>query len=113
MSIDPANNCQSIRLTELCFSVAANHTVTQSTFADPCSPMPDGFNTGFNQSVAQGAAPVVVNYTVPSNVTADTPLWFFCAQTQYVLLILLGWHATDADANVGQRTTARTAWCSP
>jgi len=55
-----------------------NHSVTQSSFAAPCTPLAGGANSGF-QPVANGSA------TLPQfsfNITnATTPVWFFCAQT--------------------------------
>ncbi|KAJ7123539.1 Cupredoxin [Mycena epipterygia] len=57
-----------------------NHSVTQSTFATPCSiqttPQP-GLNSQF-QPVTPGAT---MQPQFSFNVTDTTPLWFFCAQT--------------------------------
>jgi len=53
-----------------------NHTVTQSTFDSPCSPLIGGKDSGF-QPTADG---VGNTYTV-SVEDATTPLWFYCAQT--------------------------------
>ncbi|KAF8637504.1 hypothetical protein AX17_002789 [Amanita inopinata Kibby_2008] len=53
-----------------------NHTVTQSTFDDPCNPMAGGFDSG-NVYIPPGftATPPLFNLTV----TDDTqPIWFFC-----------------------------------
>ncbi|KAH9950272.1 Cupredoxin [Amylocystis lapponica] len=56
-----------------------NHTVTQSTFAAPCSnitgtPIDSGF-----QPVAAGSAQVMqFNFTLQN---ASAPLWFYCRQT--------------------------------
>lgn len=59
-----------------------NHTVTQSTFAAPCSAFEDasgnaGIDSGF-QSVnsSEGAPEYGFNIT-----DASTPLWFYCRQT--------------------------------
>jgi len=62
---------------------AKNHTVTQSSFADPCSLLVNtttgtqGFNSGF--------FPVAANAsefpTWSIQITADTPIWFYCQQT--------------------------------
>jgi len=58
-----------------------NHSVTQSTFANPCDNTdPTSGQTGVNSGffpVAAGAA----NPTFALNVSVTTPLWFFCAQT--------------------------------
>ncbi|KAF9265697.1 hypothetical protein L218DRAFT_957323 [Marasmius fiardii PR-910] len=56
-----------------------NHTSTQSTFDQPCTLAPDGFNTGFR--------PVSPNATAdlfPRNiytVSHTDPVWFYCQQT--------------------------------
>jgi len=56
--------------------VGDNHTVTQSTFANPCMKMtPPGADSGF-MPVAAGAAPATFNYTV----TSTNPTWFYCQQ---------------------------------
>lgn len=61
-----------------------NHTVTQSTFASPCTNMSDnGLDSGF-QFVAAGATSFM---QFSFNVTnASTPLWFYCRQTKCVPL---------------------------
>ncbi|KAF8337010.1 uncharacterized protein EI90DRAFT_2992207 [Cantharellus anzutake] len=64
--------------------VSKNHTATQSSFDQPCSPQisPDGhtitgFDTGF-QPVASGSAPRQASFIMPQT---DKPLWFYCRQT--------------------------------
>ncbi|KAH8119305.1 hypothetical protein DFH11DRAFT_437317 [Phellopilus nigrolimitatus] len=52
---------------------AADHTVTQSTLANPCTPLDGGFNSGIVNTV--GAS---WNLTISD---ATTPIWFFCAQS--------------------------------
>ncbi|KAI0086391.1 hypothetical protein BDY19DRAFT_995998 [Irpex rosettiformis] len=55
--------------------VAKNHTVTQSTFAAPCTengPIDSGF-----MNIPAGSGPA--NYTVPVN-DSTTPVWFYCKQ---------------------------------
>ncbi|KAJ2934949.1 hypothetical protein H1R20_g2189, partial [Candolleomyces eurysporus] len=54
-----------------------NHTVTQSSFATPCSPLADGEDSGFIP-LETTDEPRVVNYVVEN---ATAPLWFYCAQT--------------------------------
>jgi plastocyanin len=54
-----------------------NHTVTQSTFAAPCTKMANGLASGF-QPVAANASQVPA-MTITVNDT--TPLWFYCGQT--------------------------------
>lgn len=64
--------------------VSKNHTVTQSSFDQPCTPQigPDGMNiTGFDTGftpVADGSAPVQKSFVMPQT---DKPLWFYCRQT--------------------------------
>ncbi|OCB86924.1 hypothetical protein A7U60_g6098 [Sanghuangporus baumii] len=53
---------------------ATGHTVTQSTLADPCTPLDGGFNSGTSQ-----AAGDVWNLTISD---ATTPIWYFCATAQ-------------------------------
>ncbi|EJD38329.1 RmlC-like cupin [Auricularia subglabra TFB-10046 SS5] len=56
--------------------VLKNHTVTQSSFNDPCTPLPpsEGFDSDFR--------PVSGGVTSQFNVTVkdDKPIWFFCKQ---------------------------------
>ncbi|GJJ12247.1 hypothetical protein Clacol_006488 [Clathrus columnatus] len=58
-----------------------NHTVTQSSFNDPCTPIEGGFDSGF-QPVAEdnlsGPFPAA-SITVAS----ETPVWIFCRQTHH------------------------------
>jgi hypothetical protein len=64
---------------------AANHTVTQSTFDEPCQPIAlnqpttEGFFSGF-MAVAAGATEVPT-YTIQINNT--TPIWVYCSQAQH------------------------------
>lgn len=53
----------------------ANHTVTQSTFDQPCKALPNGIDSGF-LSNPTGADGITFSMIVP---TAD-PLWFYCKQ---------------------------------
>ncbi|KAN0128397.1 hypothetical protein V8E53_013786 [Lactarius tabidus] len=62
----------------LVFTYASkNHTLTESTFEDPCSPKIGGVDSGFNHSVAAGQ---VVNGNFVFNVTSAEPRWFYCRQ---------------------------------
>lgn len=54
-----------------------NHTLTQSTFANPCTAMANGATSGF-QPVAANATQFPVFSFMVNDVT---PLWFFCQQT--------------------------------
>ncbi|KAJ6630563.1 hypothetical protein B0H10DRAFT_2160016 [Mycena sp. CBHHK59/15] len=58
-----------------------NHSVTQSTFANPCGLMTtpaEGINSGFQFVAANATELPQWSFTVNN---ATTPLWFFCAQT--------------------------------
>lgn len=55
-----------------------NHTVTQSSFADPCSPLAGGFDSGF-VPVAANATEFLTTATFTVNDTA--PVWVYCRQT--------------------------------
>jgi plastocyanin len=54
-----------------------NHTVTQSSFANPCGKKDGGFNSGFTP-VAANSSNANPTYTVTVNDT--TPIWVYCAQ---------------------------------
>lgn len=61
--------------------LARNHTVTQSTFANPCSMMTTpkmGADSGFFPVAAGTTTFPMYNYTVTN---ASAPLWFYCRQT--------------------------------
>ncbi|OCH87666.1 hypothetical protein OBBRIDRAFT_735794 [Obba rivulosa] len=55
-----------------------NHTVTQSSFATPCSPLTGGFDSGyiFVPANTTGGFPTW-NLTITND---QEPIWFFCAQ---------------------------------
>jgi len=54
-----------------------NHTLTQSTFATPCTAMPGGVDSGFMPVSANATSFPVYSFKV----NEVTPLWFYCAQT--------------------------------
>jgi len=56
---------------------AGSHTVTQSTFVDPCNPAPNGADSGPQpvQAGATGDARPMYMFNVTS---IDKPLWFYC-----------------------------------
>jgi plastocyanin len=62
-----------------------NHTVTQSTFAQPCQPIrlnspgTVGFYSGF--MAVSASATVTPTYTVMINDT--TPIWIYCSQAMH------------------------------
>ncbi|EJD06125.1 uncharacterized protein FOMMEDRAFT_18308 [Fomitiporia mediterranea MF3/22] len=55
-----------------------NHTITQSTFANPCSPAPGGFDSGF-MPVGDGVTEGFPSQTV--TVGDTNPIWIYCRQT--------------------------------
>jgi plastocyanin len=55
-----------------------NHTVTQSSFAGPCTPKDDGFKSGFRPVGADVAVADRPTFTVTVNDTQ--PIWVFCGQ---------------------------------
>jgi len=57
--------------------VSKNHSVTQSSFADPCTA--NGVSSGF-QDVADVNATSFPTWSITVE-NATSPLWFFCAQT--------------------------------
>jgi len=56
---------------------AKNHTVTQSSFAGPCTPLEGGFDSGF-MPVAANQTDNFPTYTITVNDT--TPIWVYCKQ---------------------------------
>ncbi|KAK0464376.1 Cupredoxin [Desarmillaria tabescens] len=61
--------------------LAKNHTVTQSTFADPCQKMTtpsEGVDSGFVPVSNASTEVPMWSFTVNN---ASAPLWFYCAQT--------------------------------
>ncbi|KIK55638.1 hypothetical protein GYMLUDRAFT_833725 [Collybiopsis luxurians FD-317 M1] len=56
------------------------HDVTQSSFENPCVPLPGGFSSGFAGRGADFSNPTPVWNLQITNVSG--PLWFFCAATE-------------------------------
>ncbi|KAG8998255.1 hypothetical protein FRB94_006953 [Tulasnella sp. JGI-2019a] len=56
----------------------ANHTLTQSSFDAPCSPLLGGVNTGFNFAVDAAATSGFPTFSI--TVQSLDPSWFYCAQ---------------------------------
>lgn len=52
-----------------------NHSVTQSSFDDPCHPLAGGFFSGF---VPTNGSPSATTFTITIN--DSTPIWFYCSQ---------------------------------
>ncbi|TFK30192.1 hypothetical protein FA15DRAFT_651700 [Coprinopsis marcescibilis] len=55
-----------------------NHTVTQSSFAAPCTPLEGGEHSGFRPTEAGP-----LEDTFVFDVTSADPAWFYCAQGQH------------------------------
>src|SRR6266849_2688938 len=83
-----------------------NHTVTQSTFAAPCSPMSGGADSGFNPTTAN--ATNVPSYSVTVNNTQ--PLWFYCKQTRYGVTFLI--YNMNLHLTIYVIVTVKGAWSS-
>ncbi|EKM82423.1 hypothetical protein AGABI1DRAFT_111050 [Agaricus bisporus var. burnettii JB137-S8] len=58
--------------------MSKNHTVTQSTFPDPCNPMAGGIDSGF-QAVTPGSD-TIPSWSITIN-DPSKPLWFYCKQS--------------------------------
>jgi len=60
-----------------------NHSATQSTFTDPCSPAPGGVNSGFQPVPANSSSSTAMQWSITLDAkSASGPLWFYCAQTK-------------------------------
>ncbi|KAJ7458647.1 hypothetical protein B0H11DRAFT_1737756, partial [Mycena galericulata] len=59
------------------FQSPGNHSVTQSSFADPCTVLPGGFDSGFQPVSASATADPTFTITVDNDQHA---LWIFCRQ---------------------------------
>jgi plastocyanin len=55
-----------------------NHTVTQSSFKDPCHPLEGGFFSGF---VPTTETPSKTTFTI--EVKDTKPIWFYCGQANH------------------------------
>ncbi|KAJ6549602.1 hypothetical protein DFH09DRAFT_926107, partial [Mycena vulgaris] len=58
--------------------IPGNHSVTQSKFPAPCTPLANGFDSGFlpGRETKEGKFPTW-SYTV---MNAQEPIWFYCRQ---------------------------------
>ncbi|KJA16235.1 hypothetical protein HYPSUDRAFT_47543 [Hypholoma sublateritium FD-334 SS-4] len=54
-----------------------NHSVTQSSFADPCTPLAGGFDSGWILLSDAPSTPPLWNLTITDD---SKPIWFFCKQ---------------------------------
>lgn len=64
--------------------LAGNHTVTQSTFDQPCQPISAFSNTtGFHSGFVPVAASAGMTPTYTIQINNTTPLWVYCAQGKH------------------------------
>ncbi|KAK4686297.1 hypothetical protein P7C73_g3831, partial [Tremellales sp. Uapishka_1] len=81
--------------------MGGNHTVSQSTFADPCT------NSGFTSGFMAGSASDPPTFSMVVNST--TPLWAFCAQTGHCEAgMLMAINAPDTGNTFAKFQTAAT-----
>jgi len=95
-----------------------NHSVIQSTFAAPCTPMQNGFYSGFMDTAGNASAENPTTFEVTINATS--PIWYYCGQTVGVFHCNAGmfgainanassfatFAAAATTANVGEPTVA-------
>ncbi|KHO00764.1 extracellular serine-rich protein [Metarhizium album ARSEF 1941] len=62
-----------------------NHSVTQSSFNDPCHPLEDGFFSGF---VPTTDSPSRTTFTI--EVKDTKPIWFYCGQANHCQKGMIG-----------------------
>ncbi|KAL9710557.1 hypothetical protein Ac2012v2_006093 [Leucoagaricus gongylophorus] len=77
--IPPSINAANGTIVNFQFSgMPGNHSVTQSTFNDPCTPVNGGFDSGWVFLPSAGLSPVPEwNLTITDD---SRPIWFFCKQ---------------------------------
>ncbi|KAI0819018.1 hypothetical protein BC629DRAFT_1588329 [Irpex lacteus] len=63
--------------------LSKNHTLTQSSFANPCTRLSDdSLDSGFQFVAANSTTVPQYSFTM-TNVPAGTPLWFYCRQADH------------------------------
>jgi hypothetical protein len=63
---------------------AKNHTLVQSSFKDPCTPLVNGIFAGFHPSTITANSTGTVTFdTIKFQVDTSSPLWFYCAQANH------------------------------
>jgi len=81
--------------------MSKNHSVYQSSFADPCTPIANGFQAPFFPI----ASDVTDNFpTITLQVTQTAPLWFYCPQTNPTNHCHLGMVGSINAATTGNKT---------
>lgn len=83
--------------------MSKNHSVYQSSFADPCTPIANGFQAPFFPI----ASDVTDNFpTITLKVTQTAPLWFYCPQTNPVNHCHMGMVGSINALTTGNKTFA-------
>lgn len=77
---------------------SGNHSVTQSTFANPCTRKSGGFGSGFHSSASATQFTITVNDT--------QPIWYYCGQTSPLIHCHLGMVGAINAATTGNATFA-------
>jgi len=77
---------------------SGNHSVTQSTFANPCTRKAGGFGSGFHSAASAAQFTITVNDT--------KPIWYYCGQTQPLVHCHLGMVGAINAATTGNATFA-------
>jgi len=57
-----------------------NHSVQQSTFANPCGQKEGGFNSGFNPVALNTSSDSLPTFTYTVTTNSSTPIWVYCGQ---------------------------------
>lgn len=60
--------------------VAGNHTVTQSSFSNPCTMLSTGIDSEFQPASSNASMVPEYSFTVSN---ASAPLWFYCRQGRH------------------------------
>ncbi|KAF5353536.1 hypothetical protein D9756_007831 [Leucocoprinus leucothites] len=58
------------------------HSITQSTFENPCTPLPGGFSSNLSGRGRDFSGPTVIFSLTVTN--ASAPIWYFCSSTRPV-----------------------------
>ncbi len=91
MAIPSSSSCTFDHISHFCHkiliistaSLSKNHTLTQSSFANPCTRLSDdSLDSGFQFVAANSTTVPQYSFTM-TNVPAGTPLWFYCRQADH------------------------------
>ncbi|GJJ12578.1 hypothetical protein Clacol_006821 [Clathrus columnatus] len=98
LTFQPPQVIANVNDTVTFFFINKNHTVTQSTFDDPCNPIPNGMDSGFNQVVPAGSTEfpsVTVGIT-----DASQPIWIHCAMYFKSIALIATFVASAVATNI-------------